>query len=189
MCIRSLSLRSLFFTVQGLLIACVIQAQSLAPIKHAADSLGFMIQVGDTAPDFELVLDSGKRFKLSEHKGEVILLQFTASWCSVCRQEMPFLEADIWQKHKDAGLLFIGVDRDEPLAKLEELRNSTKITYPLGLDPGAAVFGLFADKKSGVTRNVLIGRSGKVLFLTRLYKPEEFDHLKEQVQLALDQSK
>ena len=47
-------------------------------------------------------------------------------------------------------------------------------TYPLALDPGANIFGLFADKESGVTRNVVIDQSGKIVFLTRLFEEKEY---------------
>ena len=107
------------------------------------------------------------------------MLQFTASWCSVCRTEMPFIEKDIWQVKKDAGLVVIGIDRDEPVEKVIQFRKDVKITYPLAMDPGADIFGLFAQKEAGVTRNVIIDRSGKIVFLTRLYKEEEFNRMKK----------
>jgi hypothetical protein len=53
-----------------------------------------------------------------------------------------------------------------------------KITYPLALDPGADIFGLYALKEAGVTRNVIIDRSGRIIFLTRLFSREEFDKMK-----------
>ena len=53
------------------------------------------------------------------------------------------------------------------------------ITYPLALDPGADIFGLFSDKEAGVTRNVIIDRNGKIIFLTRLFDREEFDKMKD----------
>ena len=50
-------------------------------------------------------------------------------------------------------------------------------TYPLALDPGADIFGLFADKESGVTRNVVIDQTGKIVFLTRLFEEEEYQQM------------
>ena len=54
-----------------------------------------------------------------------------------------------------------------------------KISYPLALDPGADIFGLYALKESGVTRNIIIDRNGRIIFLTRLFEREEFDRMKE----------
>ena len=75
-----------------------------------------MLQVGDMAPDFAMELTDGDILKLSSLRGKVVMLQFTASWCGVCRKEMPFIEKDIWLKHKEnPNFALVGVDRDEPL--------------------------------------------------------------------------
>jgi peroxiredoxin len=140
---------------------------------------GYLVRVGDSAPDFTIKEAGGRTYKLSDLRGKIVMLQFTASWCSVCRTEMPFIEKDIWQVKKDAGLVVIGIDRDEPVEKVIQFRKDVKITYPLAMDPGADIFGLFARKEAGVTRNVIIDRSGKIVFLTRLYKEEEFDRMKK----------
>ncbi len=146
---------------------------------------GYIVKVGDVAPDFSASLDNGEEFKLSDYKGKVVMLQFTASWCGVCMKEMPFIESEIWTKHKDDGLVVIGVDRDEPIEKLNMFRERTKITYPLALDPGADVFGLFALKEAGVTRNVIVGKDGKIKYLTRLFNREEFDTMKAKIEELL----
>ncbi|TFH33220.1 MAG: TlpA family protein disulfide reductase, partial [Bacteroidia bacterium] len=104
---------------------------------------------------------------------------FTASWCSVCRKEMPFIEEEIWNIGSDKGLKVIGIDRDEPLETGRKFKTDIKVSYPLSLDPGADIFGLFAEKQAGVTRNVIIDRKGKIIFLTRLFEREEFDHMKK----------
>jgi peroxiredoxin len=140
---------------------------------------GYLVKVGDPAPDFTIRETGGKTYKLSDLRGKIVMLQFTASWCSVCRTEMPFIEKDIWQEKKDDGLIVIGIDRDEPLEKVVQFRKDIKITYPLAMDPGADIFGLYARKEAGVTRNVIIDRSGKIVFLTRLYKEEEFNQMKK----------
>jgi len=114
------------------------------------------------------------------------MLQFTASWCSVCRTEMPFIEKEIWLEKKDAGLIIIGIDRDEPLEKVIRFKKDIKVTYPLSLDPGADIFGLYAHKEAGVTRNVIIDRKGKIIFLTRLYREDEFKNMKQRIFSELD---
>ncbi|WP_246104261.1 TlpA disulfide reductase family protein [Mucilaginibacter corticis] len=94
---------------------------------------------------------------------------------------MPHLEKDIWKAYQDKGLVLIGVDRDEPLKTVQEFHRDMQITYPLALDPGAEIFGRFADKKSGVTRNVVIDETGKIVYLTRLYDPQEFAGMQKTV--------
>lgn len=145
------------------------------------DDRGFLVRPGDQAPDFSTTLDSGAPFHLKEAKGKVVMLQFTASWCGVCRKEMPHIEKEIWQPYKDNGLIVIGVDRDEPLETLKKFARETGITYPLALDPNADIFGLYAEKQAGVTRNVLINKEGEIVFLTRLYNEEEFARLVKKI--------
>jgi peroxiredoxin len=136
---------------------------------------GYIVRVGDMAPDFTFTTTTGETFKLSDFRGRVVMLQFTASWCVVCRREMPFIESDIWQKHKEnANFALFGIDRDEPLETVIEFGKQTGITYPLALDPGADIFALFADRQAGITRNVIVNREGRIVMLTRLYDEEEF---------------
>lgn len=166
-----------FMAIMVLACACLFAGTAMAQ-QVTPDAAGYIIKVGDVAPDFEMELTDGGKVKLSDLRGKVVMLQFTASWCGVCRKEMPFIEKDIWQKHKDnASFALYGVDRDEPLEKVKAFAKQTKVTYPLGLDPGADIFALYADRKAGITRNVLIDRDGKIVMLTRLYNEEEFASL------------
>ena len=151
-------------------------AQAVQTAANTADTdRGYIVKTGDLAPsDFELQLTDGTKTSLKQLTGKIVILQFTASWCSVCREEMPHLEKDVWQAYKDKGVILIGVDRDEPLKKVAAFHKDMKISYPLALDPGADIFGRFANKKSGVTRNVVIDRDGRIVYLTRLYDQQEF---------------
>lgn len=164
------------------LAASPIQASNATDIASTQstnnDDRGYLVKVGQVAPDFEMKLTNGKTMKLSDLKGKVVMLQFTASWCGVCRKEMPFIEKDIWNKHKNnPDFALFGIDRDEPLETVEKFAKATGVTYPLGLDPNADIFGLFADKKAGITRNVIIGKDGKIVMLTRLFNTEEFNEM------------
>ena len=106
------------------------------------------------------------------------MLQFTATWCRVCREEIPEIEKDIWAKHKDNDdFTIIAIDRDEPLDVVTKFAEKIGMTYPIGLDPDADIFGLYAEKSSGITRNVIIDRNGEIVMLTRLYKKEEFEEM------------
>lgn len=145
---------------------------------HEPDSVGYIVRVGDIAPELEMELTDGQKVKLSDLRGKVVMLQFTASWCGVCRKEMPFIESDIWQKHKaNPNFALYGVDRDEPVETVKAFAEKTGVTYPLALDPGADHFAKYADRKAGITRNVLIDKTGKIVMLTRLYNEEEFTTL------------
>ncbi len=133
-----------------------------------------------------MTLADGRVVDSKDFAGKVVMLQFTASWCIVCKKEMPHIESDIQQKYKDRNdFILIGIDRDEPLEKVQAFAKEMNITYPLSLDPGAEIFQLFAAKEAGVTRNVIIGRDGKIIFLTRLYEEQEFESMKRIIAEAL----
>lgn len=155
-------------------------------VRHKADSTGLIVQTGDMAPDFTVSLTDGSSLKLSDLRGKVVMLQFTASWCGVCRKEMPHIETEIWQRHKgNAEFFLVGIDRDEPLATVKKFAQQTGITYPMALDPGANVFALYAEREAGITRNILIDRTGHIVKTTRLYNETEFASLVEAIDKEL----
>jgi peroxiredoxin len=151
----------------------------------SADS-GYIVKIGEKAPDVTLQLIDGQTVKLSELQGKVVVLQFTASWCSVCRKEMPHLEKEVWLPNKDKNFILIGVDYDEPLETVIAFQKQMKTTYPMALDPEAEIFSQFALKQSGVTRNVVINQEGTIVYLTRLYDKEEFEGMKEMIHSMLE---
>lgn len=170
----------------GLLVFAVVLGAYVSGQEKTVYENGYLVKVGDKAPDFMINEAGGKSYKLSDLKGKIVMLQFTASWCSVCRTEMPFIEKEIWLEKKSDRLVVLGIDRDEPLDKVLKFKKDIAVTYPLVLDPGADIFGLFAQKEAGVTRNVIIDRTGKIIFLTRLFEKEEFEQMKKVIFAALE---
>ena len=159
-------------------LSMLAQTQGKLPKGVTPDSTGYIIRVGQTVPDIKWTQTDGKTVSIKDLRGKVVMLQFTASWCGVCRKEMPFIERDIWQKHKDnKDFYLVGIDRDEPKATVEAFAKQTGVTYPLALDPGADLFAKFALRESGITRNVLVDRDGKIVMTTRLYNEKEFQKL------------
>ena len=138
----------------------------------------YLVKVGDMAPEFTLKYTNGTEFSLSAQRGKVVMLQFTASWCGICRNEMPHIESRIWQPHKDnADFVLVGVDREEPREVVEEYTAKLDTTYPMLLDEHGDVFACYALRKSGITRNVLIDRDGRIVKLTRRFVESEFNDL------------
>ena len=162
------------------------EAKSKEENKNLVDDRGYIVKVGEQAPDFTIELTNGEKISLSSLKGKVVMLQFTASWCGVCIKEMPYIEKDIWNKHKNnKDFVLIGIDRDEPLDTVLAFAKKTGVTYPLGLDPNGDIFALFADRKAGITRNVIINKDGKIVMLTRLFNEEEFSEMCKEIDSLL----
>ena len=144
------------------------------------DSLEEIVKIGDQAPTFTADIATGGQVTPADLEGKVTMLQFTASWCGVCREEMPHIEKDIWQKYKDRkDFVLLGIDIDEERDKVIRFGQDVNVTYPLVLDPGSKIFNLYAPRRAGVTRNVIINRTGKIVFKTRLFKEEEFEAMKD----------
>lgn len=149
------------------------------PAKEIPADYGYIVKIGQQVPDFSMITANGKTVRIADLKGKIVMLQFTASWCSVCRKEMPHIEADIWKKYKDnKNFALYGIDLDEPVEKVKEFAKQIPVTYPLALDPKGGIFYQFAEKGAGVTRNVIIDKTGKIVYMTRLYKEEEFTEMK-----------
>lgn len=162
------------------------QPDSVATV--ADDNRQFLVKEGDLAPDFEMQFPDGKTVTLSSLRGKVVMLQFTASWCGVCRKEMPHIESQIWQRHKNnSEFVLYGIDREEPAEKIEEMVQATGITYPVGMDPAGDIFALYAERNAGITRNVIIDRDGHIVMLTRLFEEEEFNRMVKLIDELLEQ--
>jgi len=177
-------MKSIFKNTKVALVGLLIftnafaQSNSEVPYQEVPQDYEFIAKIGDTIPDFTMTLLNGKKVSSKDWKGKVVMLQFTASWCGVCRKEIPFIERDIWVKNKkNSNFLLFGIDRDEPLDKVKRYQKEMGISYPLAIDPLADIFGIFADKKAGVTRNVIIDKTGKIVFMTRLFREAEFNEM------------
>jgi len=161
--------------MMGLSISGIAQTVN----KEIPADYGYIVKIGQQVPDFSTVTTEGKTLKMSDLKGKVVMLQFTASWCGVCRKEMPHIESDIWKKYKsNPNFALYGIDLDEPLEKVKEFSRQIQVTYPLALDPQGGIFYHFAEKNAGVTRNVIVDKTGKIVYMTRLYKEDEFAEMK-----------
>jgi len=118
--------------------------------------------VGMLAPDFSLKTLDGKTDSLSAYKGKAILINFWASWCSPCKEEMPGLQA-IYEKYRDQGLVILGVDllAQDTLSDVQSFVKETRVTYPILFDESGDISGMGYALK-GLPTSFLIGRDGKI---------------------------
>ena len=134
-------------------------------------------QIDGPAPDFTLKSQSGENLKLSEQQGEVVMINFWASWCGPCRQEMPLLEA-LYQEYKDLGFTIFGVNVEEDPSKAKDLLKDVSVSFPILFDTENEVsqlYGLVA-----MPSTVLVDRDGKQRYFHAGYRPgdeAEYDKL------------
>jgi peroxiredoxin len=149
------------------------------------DNRGYKISIGDPLPNIELQLVDGTNLNNKDLEGKVVVLQFTASWCGVCRKEMPHLEKEVWQRFKDQDFILIGIDLKEDEQTVRKFIESTAITYPIAMDKDGTIFEKFTIEKAGVTRNIVIDKNGQIVFLTRLFEKKEFNQMIEVIDKEL----
>ncbi|MDZ7342335.1 MAG: TlpA family protein disulfide reductase [candidate division KSB1 bacterium] len=144
------------------------------------DARGYIVNIGDQVENFAVTLLDGRIQRLSEFKAQVLVLNFFASWCAVCRKEIPHIEREIWQPLQDRGVVVLGVDYQEQPDTAKRMVQDMSISYPVALDIDGQIFSRFA--RGGVTRNVVLDRNLNIIFLTRLFDPAEFASMKEVIQ-------
>ena len=149
---------------------------------------GYKVKVGEQAPDLKFTLLDGTQHTNQSLKGKVVVLQFTASWCVVCRKEMPHLEKEVWQKFKNEDFILIGIDLKEDLKKVKRFIAQMEVTYPFTIDADGALFESFTLPNAGVTRNIVLDKNGKIIFLSRLYEEKEFNTMIKVIANELNKS-
>ena len=120
------------------------------------------------APNFTLKSNTGKNIKLSELRGQVVLLNFWASWCGPCRQEMPLLEK-LQQRYSALGFTVLGVNVEEDSSKAKSLLKDIPVSFPILFDTKNTVSEQY--KVSAMPSTVMIDRNGNMRYLHKGYKP------------------
>lgn len=118
--------------------AVVLLAAVLCALPAAAMD-GLKVPIGDPAPDFTLKNLEGKEYTLSDYKGKkVVMLDFWATWCNICKREMPVLES-VYKEYQSQGVEFFGIALDENERLIKRIVGEKGVTYPILLDRGARV--------------------------------------------------
>jgi peroxiredoxin len=139
-------------------VAVTLLAMSSAP---AGETSG-------PAPNFSLPAMSGGEVSLSDLKGQVVMLNFWATWCGPCRQEMPHLE-ELYQRYSDLGFTLLGVNVEDDSSGAGKFLAATPVSFPILFDPTSQVSELY--DVVAMPSTVLVDREGNVRFVHHGYKP------------------
>ena len=153
--------------------------------EEETDENTTLVKVGDKAPDFRVEMFDGTTFTLASLEGKVVLLNFWATWCPPCRDELSRVQKDVIDRfvRPDGDFVFLPISRGEARETVAAFREKMGYTFPMGLDPEQQIYKLYASNY--IPRNFLIGRDGKVIALTVGYDEEEFNQFLETIAAQL----
>ena len=134
-----------------------------------------LVAAGDIAPNFELTTLEGEIFNLEAHRGKVVLVNFFATWCPPCREELPYLEKEIWQRFDPEDFALIVVGREENDEVIGPFVESNGYSLPFAGDPNKTAYDRYATRF--IPRNFVIGADGTVLFQSQGFEREDFDRM------------
>ena len=132
-----------------------------------------LTKIGDQIPQFSFETENGKTVNISDYKGKLILINLFATWCPPCNIELPVMQKQIWDKHKnnpEFALFVFG--REEGWDKLTPIKAKKGFTFPILPDLDRSIFSKFATQS--IPRNILIDQSGKIIYQSIGYSEKEF---------------
>lgn len=129
-------------------------------LPEAADTVEVGLELGNRAPDFMTVTDTGETVSLSDLRGQVVLVNFWATWCGPCRIEMPEFEA-AYNEFSDDGFTILAVNNQETLDEVIEFREELNVTFPMVLDESGDIQDLYAIRSYPST--ILVDEDGIII--------------------------
>ncbi len=163
-----------------LLCLLTLVATTLSPATLAAsvDAL----RTGAPAPGFALNSSSGKAVNLADLKGQIVLVNFWASWCGPCRKEMPILE-QLNKQYRAKGVTLVGVNVEPNSASAIDWLKATPVSFPILFDVDSKVSKLY--QVEGMPNTVILDRSGKVRYIHRGYAPGAENEYLDQIRALI----
>ena len=150
----------------------------VAAMLFAAGQIQAASTAAGPAPDFTLKSNTGKNIKLSELRGQVVMINFWASWCGPCRQEMPLLD-QLYQRYQPMGFTLLGVNVEEDSAAADKILKEIPVSFPVLYDNKSKVSESY--QVQAMPSTFLIDRDGKLRYLHKGYRPGTEDDYQKQI--------
>ena len=131
-----------------------------------------LTQIGQQAPEISWVTLDGQKWDNKSFHGKVVLINFFATWCGPCLQEMPHLQKEVWEKFKGKNFVMVAIGREHKNAELKEFQKKRELTVPIAADPDRKIFARFATDQ--IPRDYVIGADGKIVFQSSGFTEPEF---------------
>ncbi len=169
-------------TRRSLAALCAAVLAAAAALLPATAPAAAPLALRSAAPDFTLRAADGRNLRLQELRGQVVLVNFWATWCGPCREEMPQLDK-LYQKYRASGFTLLGVSVDDDTANATAVARRMGVTFPVLLDNEKTVSKLY--DLASMPSTVLIDRDGRVRYLDRGYREGSQALYDEQIRTLL----
>lgn len=172
----TLTLTALLLVLVALVVAIIFwpvevsATSSNTPTAQQDIEATTLIHAGDVAPDFTVQMLDGSTVTLSELRGKVVLVNFWATWCPPCRQEMSHLQKDVIDRFAGKDLVVLPISRGEERKTVENFIEKMGYTFPIGLDGDQSIYKKYASNY--IPRSVVVGKDGKVVYVGVGYDQE-----------------
>jgi len=179
------------------LLSCAQNADEKDPNSANADKdkdteadiqASTLIEADQPVPEFSFTTTAGEQYTMEELNGKVVLLNFFATWCPTCMDEMPALQNEVWKKYKDhEGFMLVSIGREQDMQKMNAFKSEKGYGWPFAPDTGRVIYSKFATKY--IPRNVLVDTEGNIAYQNTGYTEEEFRTLLETIEGELEELK
>ena len=130
-----------------------------------------LVKVGDDVPEFVVEMFDGQKINIKDLKGKIVLINFWATWCPPCQEELKRVQKEILDRFKGKDFVFLAISREESKEQVKKFRERNGYTFPMGLDPERKIYSKFAT--ATIPRNFIIDKKGKIVEIEVGYTKED----------------
>ena len=175
--------RKAYIILAAFAMMAIAAPQSASAQQEAEIEATTIIKQGQKAPDFTVEMVDGDKVTLSSLKGKIVLINFWATWCPPCREEFKRVQKDLIDHFKGQDFVFLPISRGEKKSTVDSFRDKQGYTFPMGLDPTQEIYKKYASNY--IPRNFVVGKDGKVIYVSVGYEAKEFEAMVKAIEAAL----